>query len=630
MCGICGMLLFGERPEPEILRAMTDSLAHRGPDDGDVWTDPKAGIGLGHRRLSILDLSPQGRQPMHSSDGRYVIAYNGEVYNFRELRTELEGFGHAFRGGSDTEVLLAAILQWGLEKAVPRLVGMFAFALWDRLERKLFLVRDRLGIKPLYYGRVENGLVFGSELKALRACPAFDSEIDRNALALYFRHNYVPAPWTIYRAARKLEPGCILCLGPKENEPTITSYWSALEVWNRGAGQPFAGSMKEAEDELEERLSEAVRSRMIADVPLGAMLSGGIDSSIVVALMQKHSARPIKTFSIGFHEEAYNEAEHAKAVAAHLGTDHTELYITPRDMLDVIPNIPGCWDEPFADSSQIPTYLVSRLTCEHVTVALSGDGGDELFAGYQRYFWMDRWSMVERIPLWLRQLLTPAIKAVPWRFYGAFGALGYKIRWRLNMLSTREFRDFYRYFMGHNQHPTDLVPGSHEPISPMTASYDMHFGDRFRQMTFLDTKAYLPDDILTKTDRASMAHALELRVPILDHRVVEFAATLPIDYKVRDGMGKQVLRNLLYRHVPRELVDRPKMGFGVPMLQWLQNDLHDWCHDLLTPHRIADQGYLNAASVAQLLTRFDNGEIMWVHHLWDILMFQAWLEAWKS
>jgi asparagine synthase (glutamine-hydrolysing) len=608
---------------------MTDSLTHRGPDDSGIWLAPKAGIGLGHRRLSILDLSPLGRQPMHSACGRYVIAYNGEVYNYRELRTELEELGHTFRGGSDTEVLLAATAQWGLKEAVVRFVGMFAFALWDRRERVLSLVRDRLGIKPLYYGWAGKGFIFGSELKALRACPVFDHEVDRNALALYFRHNYVPAPWTIYAKARKLEPGCILTLRQDNLEPEIATYWSALDVWDQGAGAPFGGTMVEAEEQLRELIAEAVRVRMVADVPLGALLSGGIDSSLVVALMQAHSDRPVKTFSIGFHEEDYDEARHARVVAEHLGTEHTELYLTPRDMLEVIPDMPGCWDEPFADSSQIPTYCVSRLTREHVTVALSGDGGDELFAGYQRYFWMDRWGLVERLPLWLRRVLTSAIKSIPGGAFAALGALGYKIRWRLDMLAISDFAEFYLYFMSHNQHPTNLVPGSTESQSPMTTPWDMRFDDRFRQMTFWDVRSYLPDDILTKTDRASMAHGLELRVPLLDHRVAAFAASLPTAFKVRDGVGKQVLRNLLYSYVPREIADRPKMGFGVPVQEWLKGELRDWCRDLLDLRSIAAQGYLDPALVQDRLIRFERGETMWVHQLWDILMFQAWMGRWK-
>lgn len=629
MCGITGILAFDDSPKRQDIRMMTDSLAYRGPDDADTWIDGDAGIALGHRRLSIIDLSPLGRQPMHSACERYVMVFNGEVYNFPELRQELEGLGHFFRGGSDSEVMLTAISQWGLMVAVKQFVGMFAIALWDRWDRSLSLVRDRMGIKPLYYGWAGRQFVFGSELKALRKAPNFSGEIDRDALTLFFRHNYIPAPWTAYRNARKLEPGNILTLRNSDVEPDIQPFWSALDVWNHGAANPFDGNMTEAELELESLLEEAVRIRMISDVPLGALLSGGIDSSTIVALMQKNTSQPVKTFSIGFHEAEYNEAQHAKAVAEHLGTDHTELYITPKDMLNVIPAIPKHWDEPFSDSSQIPTYLVSKLTRDHVTVALSGDGGDELFAGYERYFLKHLWDRISKVPLWLRHGVTPLVRSIPWQAFGLLGSTGFKIRWRLDMLAMNSFADFYRYFLGHHKHPTNLVLGGNEPVSPMTADYAIQFDDHFRKMTFWDTKAYLPDDILTKTDRASMAHALELRVPLLDHRVAEFAATLPTEYKVQDRAGKQVLRNLLYKYVPKKIVERPKMGFGVPVREWLEGDLKEWCLDLLNLDRIRQQGYLSTEEVGGLTNRFYNGEIMWCHHLWDILMFQAWLEEWE-
>jgi asparagine synthase (glutamine-hydrolysing) len=629
MCGIAGVFTTACSLEP-VVRAMTESLAHRGPDDSGVWVDLEAGIGLGHRRLSILDLSPLGRQPMHSACGRFTIVYNGEVYNFLELRAELEGLGHGFRGGSDTEVLLAAISQWGVRAAVSRFIGMFAFALWDHETRTLTLVRDRLGIKPLYYGWTDAGFVFASELKAFRRCLDFDPSVDRDALALYFRYNYIPAPWTIYERARKLEPGIILTITQPTAEPVLEAYWSAADVWNSGEMHPFAGTMDEAVDGLEALLGEATRSRMIADVPLGALLSGGIDSSAVVALMQAHSERPVQTFSIGFHEAQYNEAAHAKAVAAHLGTAHTELYLTPKDMLDVVPQIPRFWDEPFADSSQIPTYCVSALTRGHVTVALSGDGGDELFAGYQRYFWMDRWRMVDRIPSWIRRLFAPVAGVLPPQALRLLGPWGNKVRWRVDMLGIKDFAEFYRYFMSHNQHPCEFVRGAREPVSPMTKIYDLGFRDHFKLMTFWDSVAYLPDDILTKTDRASMAVGLELRVPILDHRVVEFAAALPISMKVVGGEGKQVLRRLLYRHVPREIVDRPKMGFGVPVKEWLGGELKPWCCDMLTTSRIREQGYVDAAEVQRMVKAFFSGESGRCQQLWNMLMFQAWLDEYGA
>lgn len=629
MCGVCGMLSPQHSVDETTIRSMTNSLAHRGPDDSDIWLDITHGIGLGHRRLSIIDLSTLGRQPMHSSCGRYVIAYNGEIYNFKQLRDELSVLGHTFRGNSDTEVILATIVQWGLNVAVSRFVGMFAIAIWDRKQHTLSLVRDRLGIKPIYYGWADNRFVFGSELKSLCNCQSFNKTIDRESLRQYFRYGYIPAPRSVYKNARKLEPGTILTISTDRMTTHVERYWSVLDVWNKGACEPFQGSLEDAEEHLERLLEEAVESRMISDVPLGALLSGGIDSSIVVALMQKRRSMPVKTFSIGYNESIYNESQHARAVAEYIGTKHTELFLTPREMLNVIPKIPHYWDEPFADSSQIPTYCVSQLTSDHVTVALSGDGGDELFGGYQRYHWMENWKRLKKIPLQFRKALTPLIKRIPRRAFGIAGSIGFKIRWRLDMLSLTEFNEFYRYFLSHNQHAHQLVLGASEPPCSITTRHNMMFDDLLSQMTLWDAKMYLPDDILTKTDRASMAHGLELRVPLLDHRVVEFAATLPREYKVNNGIGKQVLRNILYKYVPSELVDRPKMGFGVPVAEWLRGDLREWCHDLLSSQRIKEQAYIDAGEVQRILKGFDQGETMWCHHLWDILMFQAWLEEWK-
>lgn len=628
MCGIAGILSPRGPFEAGDLNAMTGSLRHRGPDDSLVWIHREHGVGLGHRRLSILDPSPLGRQPMRSRCGRYTLAYNGEVYNFRELRAELEALGHAFRGGSDTEVVLAALAQWGVRRACARFNGMFAFALWDGRERTLSLVRDRVGVKPLYYGWAGTQFLFGSELKALRAHSGFAGSLDRNALALYFRYGYIPAPHTIYADARKLEPGRILTVGP-DGATSAERFWSALDVWNQGARRPFAGDLREAVDELERLLDDAVARCMVADVPLGALLSGGIDSSTVAALMQKNSARPVRTFSIGFREKAYNEARHAKAVAGHLGTDHTELFVTPEDMLAAAAHIPRHWDEPFADSSQLPTLLVSSLTRASVTVALSGDGGDELFAGYPRYFATGYYDRLSRLPAGLRRMLAPLAALVPARLLEALGTPGHKLRWRLDMLSVRGFDDFYKYFLCHDQRPAELVPGAHEPPCAMTAALDMRFEDRIRRMTLLDMLAYLPDDILTKTDRASMAHGLELRVPLLDHRVVEWAAALPTHLKVAGGQGKRVLRSLLYRYVPRDLVDRPKMGFGVPVGEWLRGPLRQWCRDMLDTERIRRQGLLDAGAVAARLERFMRGEAALTQRIWDLLMLQAWVEEWK-
>ncbi|MGE4552370.1 MAG: asparagine synthase (glutamine-hydrolyzing) [Desulfovibrionaceae bacterium] len=632
MCGITGFLSPAsatEATEDTLLRqvrAMADALAHRGPDDSGLWTDPAAGVALGHRRLSILDLSPLGRQPMTSSCGRYVICYNGEVYNHRELRRELETAGHAFRGGSDTETMLAAIVQWGLSAAVRRFVGMFAFALWDRAGRTLHLVRDRLGIKPLYYGRAGKDFVFGSELKALRAHPAFDRPLDRDALCLYFRHNYIPAPHSIYQGVRKLEPGVILSLGPNGRERSET-YWSARQVWLDGMEHPFSGDEAEAETELERRLAEAVESRMLADVPLGAFLSGGVDSSTVVALMQRHSARPVKTFCIGFSEPEYNEADHARAVADHLGTDHTELILTPRDLLEVVPLIPRFWDEPFSDSSQIPTYCVSRLARQAVTVSLSGDGGDELFAGYDRYFWARRWRWVEPIPRPLRRLAAALGGLVPEPVWGLLGRQARRLARRLDALGCRDFQQFYRHLLSHQKHPERLVLGAAEPDTALSRPETAPL-DRIRFMSLLDVRTYLPDDILTKVDRASMAVALEARVPLLDHRVVEFAATLPTAMLAEAGRGKRLLRRVLSRHVPSALVDRPKKGFAVPIEHWLGHELREWCESLLDPRRMAEDGVLDAWAVARMWREFLAGRTQWHYYLWDVLMFQAWRREW--
>ncbi|QGY38997.1 asparagine synthase (glutamine-hydrolyzing) [Pseudodesulfovibrio cashew] len=624
MCGIIGFYSPDAHCCKNDLISMTATLSHRGPDDRGIWVEEAKGVGLGHTRLSILDLSPLGHQPMQSSCGRYVVAYNGEIYNHAELRKDLGGY--PFRSSSDTETLLAVIAAWGLQSAIERCVGMFAFALWDRHESKLFLVRDRMGIKPLYYGRAADGWVLGSELKALRKHPCYAAALNRNALALYFRHNYIPAPYTIYSDTWKVEPGQIVVLS--KNGVKKTSWWDLEKVWRKGHEAPRNFSDEEATDSLESLLTDAVRLRMLSDVPLGAFLSGGVDSSTVVALMQSLSPNPVKTFSIGFHEAKFNEAENAKDVAAHLGTDHTELYVTSRDLLDVVPSIPQHWDEPFADSSQIPTYLLSRLTREHVTVSLSGDGGDELFSGYERYFYAERWGRVAAIPLVFRQMVKRLLRVAPPSLLKLLGKRCQKVRWRLDLLGMTEFIEFYQYLLSHFKHPCDLVLGAEELPTPLTmhgASPEEHNA----LMALKDLQMYLPEDILTKVDRASMAVALEARVPLLDHRVVEFAAMTPRIQKVRDGQGKWLLRQVLYRHVPMGLVDRPKMGFGVPVHLWLRDDLKEWAGDLLAPSVIRRQGYLDADLVEQVWREHLSGKANWGYYLWDLLMFQAWLEAWS-
>lgn len=648
MCGVVGFWSPGGSPQEmlETVGRMAAAAPHRGPDDQGEWVDAGAGIALGHRRLSILDLSPGGHQPMASRGGRYVAVFNGEVYNFRALRRELEAGPHgaSFRGHSDTEVILAAVEAWGLEAAVRRFVGMFVIALWDRRECVLHLVRDRLGIKPLYYGWCGDTLLFGSELKMLRPHPRFEGRVDRDALTLLLRHNCIPAPYSIFQGIRKLTPGTVLSVrSPRDRDAEPVAFWSAREVAEQGMRSPFTGSDAEATDELDSLLRDAVRLRMEADVPLGAFLSGGVDSSTVVALMQAQSARPVKTFSIGSPEAGYDEAQDARRVARHLGTDHTELYVTPREALEVIPSLPELYDEPFADSSQIPTFLVSRLARTQVTVSLSGDGGDELFGGYNRHLWVDRiWRRVGWIPRGVRRGAAGAITGVPphaWdRVYRALEPVlpaaqrhrvpGYKVHKLAGTLGADSPQSMYRHLTSHWTDPAALVRGAQEPPTLLSGGREGPAGaDVTRRMMYLDLVTYLPDDILTKVDRASMGVSLEARVPILDHRVVEFAWRLPMRMRIRDGQGKWLLRQVLYRYVPRELIERPKTGFGVPIGEWLRGPLREWAEALLDPRRLRDEGYFHPGEIRRRWEEHLSGRRSWEYHLWDVLVFQSWLEA---
>lgn len=639
MCGITGFIDLSRGTPADRLaqtgRAMADSIRHRGPDSDGVWTDAETGVALAHRRLAIIDLSAEGAQPMASADGRYVISYNGEVYNFPELRVELESRGHAFRGRSDTEIMLAAIVEWGLTAAVERFVGMFAFALWDRQDRRLHLVRDRLGIKPLYYGRIGRTFLFGSELRSLQAHPGFQGDIDRDALTLYMRLNCIPAPHSIFRQIRKLAPASVLTLDTDSGEVATETYWSLKGVAETAQRTPFAGNIGEATDELERCLGEAVRCRMVADVPLGVFLSGGVDSSTVAALMQASSDRPVKTFSIGFRDGAYNEAEDAAAVARHLGTEHHELYVTPREAQAVVPRLGAMYDEPFADSSQLPTYLVSEMARRHVTVALSGDGGDETFGGYNRYLWSDRVACTNaRLPRGLRRLLAGAITSVSPPAWDRFGGLlrqrnaGDKLHKLAGLLDADGLPEIYRRLISQWQDPAEIVVGGREPEILAQRSDDwLGDADFAAQMMYLDARSYLPDDILTKVDRASMAVSLEARVPILDHRVVAFAWSLPLSLRIHDGIGKRLLRELLYRHVPRALIERPKMGFAVPIHDWLRGPLRDWAEVLLDENRLRREGFFDPAPIRTRWTEHLSGRRNWQHQLWEVLMFQAWQEA---
>ena len=655
MCGLAGFLVVGTWRSQEaascVLERMANTIESRGPDDFGFWADD-TGVGLSHRRLSILDLSPAGHQPMACANYRYIIAFNGEIYNHLDLRAELAKIGAdgtgvgGWRGHSDTETLLAGFAAWGIKATVERCIGMFAFAVWDRKERVLTLGRDRLGEKPLYYGWQGQGdnscFLFGSELKALKVHPAFTPEINRDALCLLMRHNYIPAPHSIYRSIYKLQPGSLLTVSLERREPVIESYWSLAEVAVAGNRSPLVSSPEAMVDQLEVLLKSAVRQQMMGDVPLGAFLSGGIDSSTVVALMQAQSDRPVKTFTIGFSEAGFNEAVHAKAVARHLGTDHSEMYVSPQQALDVIPRLAGLYCEPFADSSQIPTFLVSQLARQQVTVSLSGDAGDELFAGYNRYVLASKlWGGLSRLPLGVRLMAKSAIRSLSpdaWNtLLGPVQAfapatlrqanIGDKLHKGADVLHAKSIDSLYLELVSHWEPDGFVIDGQEPATSLHGIPLPLPGLDAVQRMMALDAMTYLPDDILVKVDRAAMGVSLEGRVPFLDHRVVEFAWRVPQAMKLRDGVGKWILRQVLYRHVPKELVERPKMGFGVPIDTWLRGPLKDWAEALLDEGRLRREGFFNPAPIRTKWAEHLSGKRNWQYHLWDVLMFQAWLEA---
>jgi len=642
MCGITGYWDFKAAQNVETMRgiitAMTNTMYRRGPDSGGAWINPKAGLALGHRRLAIRDLSGTGHQPMATSYGRYVITYNGEVYNAEELREELHhDHGIRFRGTSDTEVILHGCAIWGVEATIRRLIGMFAFAFWDAGKRKLTLAKDRMGIKPLYWGIAGNLFLFGSELRPLCRHPGWEKRINCDAVAELMRCCYISAPLSIYKGIEKLRPGHLLEIeaGGKAND---ICYWDSRKVMNEGLANRLVASDQELIDALDSLLRDSVKRRMVSDVPIGAFLSGGIDSSLVAALMQAQSDTPVRTFSIGFEEDEYNEAHHAKVVAKHLGTRHTEEYMTPRQAWEIIPSMGEFYDEPFADSSQLPTYLLSAITRKHVTVALSGDGGDELFGGYGRYFSFLEKFPEGRCPEWKRKIaqsVAPALSPKNWdrliqflpsRFRPA------KFGIRLNSFANRSNMPpslFYRQIcLGHWPEPTKLVTGAREIESIFDdRCLEKEIPDTMERMQFLDSVNYLPDDILVKVDRATMAVSLEARIPLIDHRIYAFTWHLPRHLRIREGQGKWILRQVLYKYVPRKLVERPKMGFGVPIDHWLRGPLRAWAEELMKPERLRHEGYLDPDIVTPVWQRHLSGKENYHYWLWDVLMFQSWLAS---
>ena len=647
MCGLAGFLcvrsLSGDAAN-EDLRRMAQTIAHRGPDGEGIWHDADAGVGLAHRRLAIIDLSPLGAQPMHSASGRMVISFNGEIYNYRALRSELEREGRQFRSQSDTEVLLEAMESWGVEAALQRARGMFALALWDREERSLILARDRFGEKPLHFGQCGTTLLFGSELKALRIHSAWNARLNRDALALMLRHYYIPAPHSIYSGVRKVPPGSFLRIRVRRESFAIEekTYWSVRPT-ARASARTRRVSDEETVERLHAELAEAVNLQMVADVPVGAFLSGGIDSSLTVSLMQHASRRPVRTFSIGFGEQEFNEAPFARRIASHLGTEHTELMISAQDALAVIPKLADIYDEPFADSSQIPTYLVSQLARRAVTVSLSGDGGDELFGGYQHYTnTLDYWRRVERVPSAMRAVVRAAVGSLPLPWIEALAApalvgpwrgqwhLADRIKERSPQLFAKNFQHLYRGYSSFWHCPEDVVLGSREPQTVMS-SFENHPAGvgAMEHMMFIDTRQYLPDDILVKVDRAAMYVSLETRIPLLDPEVAEVAWDTPLEVHRRDGRGKWLLRQVLARYVPVEMFDRPKGGFAIPLAGWLRGELKEWAAQLLDPARLRREGIFEPTVIERRWRQHQAGLADWSVQLWTVLMAQGWLDRWK-
>ena len=620
------------------LSEMINAIKHRGPDDSGVWFDKNAGIGLGHARLSILDLTSAGHQPMLSVSKNFVMIFNGEIYNHHKLRKDLDIIRNRnWSGHSDTETLLASIEQWGIEQALKKTVGMFAIALWDKQEGVLYLACDRMGEKPIYYGQVNNQFVFASELKSIKKFPNFNNPIDRNSLALFLRFNSIPAPNSIYKDIFKLEPGHILKFDIKNRNHHTYKYWSINDVYEEGKKNEFEGSPKDAVNQLETILSKAVSSQMQSDVPLGAFLSGGVDSSTIVALMQSQSNHKVNTFSIGFDSEEFDEAKHARLVAKHLGTNHFDMYVTEQDALNVIPHLSKIYDEPFADSSQIPTFLVSKFAKQKVTVALSGDAGDELFGGYNRYLFSNKFfNRVNNAPISLRKLISIIIFAMPEQKWNSilnlmlpnrYTDFGHKLHKVASTISSKSIRDLHFRLVSQIHNPSDWLLNFSEYPTFLNDEVERFIGlDDTEKMMAYDLITYLPTDILTKVDRAAMAVSLETRIPFLDPSVIKFSASLPIEFKIREGVTKWVVREVLYKHVPKELIERPKMGFGVPLSEWLRGPLRDWAESLLEEKRLYEEGFFNVEFVRKKWSEHLSGKYNWHYQLWNILMFQSWLE----
>jgi asparagine synthase (glutamine-hydrolysing) len=652
LCGFAGFIsnnLIESQSRNNILKMMGQSLLHRGPDQRGEFNYSERGFSLVHQRLSILDTSENGKQPMISPSGRFVIAFNGEIYNYKDLKSEIQKsdfYINDWSSDSDTEVLLRSIEIWGLERTLSKIVGMFSFALLDMENDDLFLARDRIGEKPLYYGCQKGSFIFGSELKALKVHSDFENIIDRNSITLQLRFSSIPAPFSIYKGVRKLLPGTYIKLSLAnnnfqiENIPSPIPYWKLSNIISEGRKNVFLGSDNEAIGQLDKLLNKSIEQQMLSDVPLGAFLSGGVDSSSIVAIMQAQSDKPIKTFTIGSDDQSYNEAKLAKLIAEYLQTDHTELYVSAQDALNIIPYLPKLYDEPFSDFSQIPTSIVSKLAKKQVTVSLSGDAGDELFGGYNRYIGVDNWwSKINSMPFWLRRFVGSKILSISplkWESFEVFsskvffnrfplGGLGNKMQKVGSVLGIRDDSELYNHFVSNWSFPEEVVLKGIEPIIP-NISNEIDFDNITSKMMAMDTMQYLPDDILVKLDRAAMGESLETRVPFLDHRIIEFAWTLPLSMKIRSGQGKWILRQLLNKYVPNKLTERPKTGFNLPIDKWLRGPLKDWAEDLLDEKRLISEGYLNPIPIRQKWEEHISGKYNWQHQLWDVLMFQAWLK----